>query len=241
MRDSRSVEVIGHRGAAGLEPENTLRSYRKALELGVDVIECDVRLTRDGRTVLLHDDTVDRTTDGTGRVADLTFGQIRALDAGMGQKVPTLRELLDLAGGEVELHVELKDPAAMESVLEQLADAQLRSSAVLTSGSTDALEQVRAADDAIRLEHIFFDPPADAVKRALRVRAARISSHFTHLTRIFAAESHQNGLELIAWCPNTPADQQRAIAMGVDLVCTDRPDVLLATLRGEPSGGGHMG
>ena len=235
MPGSRSVKVIGHRGAAGLEPENTLRSFRKALALGVDVIECDVRLTKDGRTVLLHDETLDRTTDGSGRLADRTFEQVRALDAGGGQKVPTLRELLDLVGGRVELHVELKDAAALADVLEQVAAAQLRGRVLLTSGSTEVLERVRAADDAVRLEHIFSDPPADAVDRALRVRAARISSHFTHLTEAFVAEAHRGGLEVIAWCPNTPADQQRALATGVDLICTDRPDVLLATLRGGPA------
>ena len=228
-----TVKIIGHRGAAGLEPENTLRSFRRALELGVDVIECDVRLTRDGRIVLLHDATVDRTTNGTGAVGDLTFEQLRALDAGQGERVPTLLELLELAAGRVEVHIELKDPSAFEGVLAQLAELSLRDTAILTSGDTEVLRRVRAADAAIRMEHIFADPPADAVARAASVRAARISSHFTRLTRTFVDEAHRSGLEVIAWPPNTPADQRQAIALGVDLICTDRPDVLVATLSGE--------
>jgi glycerophosphoryl diester phosphodiesterase len=229
-----TVKIIGHRGAAGLEPENTLRSYRKAVELGVDAIECDVRVTKDGRLVLLHDATVDRTTNGTGSVSDLTFEQVRALDAGGGERVPTLRELLELAAGRVELHIELKDPSAAESVLRQVGEAGLRDTAILTTFSTDVLARVREADAAIRLEHIFSEPPADAVARALSVRAARVSGHFTHLTRAFVDEAHRGGLEVTAWPPNTPEDQRQAIALGVDLICTDRPDVLIETLSRSP-------
>ncbi|RLI46366.1 glycerophosphodiester phosphodiesterase, partial [Candidatus Bathyarchaeota archaeon] len=78
------IEVIGHRGAAGLEPENTLRSVRRAIELGVDRVETDVRVSRDGRLVIMHDETVDRTTNGHGYVSELTFDELRSLDAGMG-------------------------------------------------------------------------------------------------------------------------------------------------------------
>ena len=236
MSEGRGIKVIGHRGAAGLEPENTLRSFRRALELGVDVIECDVRMTKDGRIVLIHDRTLDRTTNGTGPVGDCTFEQVRALDAGAAERVPTLGELIELAGGQVELHVELKDPAAVESVLEQVAAGGVRRTAILTSGDTEVLGRVRALDGVIRLEHIFSDPPADAVARAVSVRAARVSSHFTHLTRAFVEEAHRGGLEVIAWPPNTAAEQRLAIGFGVDLICTDRPDVLIDLLRREGGG-----
>ena len=106
------IEIIGHRGARGLEPENTIRSFQKALELGVDYIECDVHLTKDGHIVLIHDHTLDRTTNETGDVNDYTFEEIRKLDAGKGKKIPTLQELLDLVRGKVKIHIELKDTGA---------------------------------------------------------------------------------------------------------------------------------
>jgi len=106
------VQIIGHRGARGLEPENTMRSFRKALELGVDYIECDVHMTKDGHIVLMHDHTVDRTTNASGPVNSFTFDEIRKLDAGEGEIIPTLGELLDLARGKVKLHIELKDETA---------------------------------------------------------------------------------------------------------------------------------
>ncbi len=85
---------IGHRGAAGLEPEDTLRSFRRAMEEGADVLEMDLRLTRDGHLVVLHDYTVDRTTNGTGPVHGLTLAEVQRLDGGLGEKVPTFREVL---------------------------------------------------------------------------------------------------------------------------------------------------
>ena len=103
--------IVGHRGAAGLRPENTLSSFRLAVELGVDRLECDVSLTKDGHAVFIHDATVDRTTNGTGRVRELTLDEIRALDAGDGEKIPLLSEYLQFlkeTGRPSE--VEIKDP-----------------------------------------------------------------------------------------------------------------------------------
>ena len=90
------VYVVGHRGAAGVLPENTLAGFRYAIELGVDYVECDVHLSRDGQLVVMHDATVDRTTDATGAICDLDFNRIRALDAGEGEQIPTLDEVLAL-------------------------------------------------------------------------------------------------------------------------------------------------
>ncbi|MEO0143058.1 MAG: glycerophosphodiester phosphodiesterase family protein [candidate division WOR-3 bacterium] len=109
------IEIIGHRGARGIEPENTIRSFKKAIELKVDYIECDVHLTKDGHIVLIHDHTLDRTTNGTGYVNDYSFDAIRKLDAGKGEKIPTLQELIDLIKGKVKAHIELKDEKATES------------------------------------------------------------------------------------------------------------------------------
>src|SRR5438046_1238870 len=95
----KRIIVTGHRGAAGLEPENTLRSFRRACDLGVDRVETDVHLTRDRRLVCIHDATVDRTTDGSGAVGDLTLEEIRRLDAGKEERIPTLTEAIDVVRG----------------------------------------------------------------------------------------------------------------------------------------------
>ncbi len=229
--------VIGHRGIAGLEPENTLRSFHRAIELGVDYVECDVRLTADRRLVLLHDHSLDRTTNGRGPVAEMDFAQLRQLDAGHGEHVPTLEELLDLIRGRCKAHVELKAEGAEQPVLRLVKQKDMLDHVVLTSGDTDRLAKLRAMDRHVAIEHIFAEPPPDAVQRAAAVGAQRVSAFHKHLTRPFADAAHAAGLQVIAWPPNTVAEMDAAIALGADLICTDRPDHLLAHLgRLEESG-----
>ncbi len=227
---NKRILIIGHRGARGLEPENTLRSYRRALEIGVDIIECDVHLTKDRRIVLIHDHTVDRTTNGQGLVSDFTFDEIRKLDAGQGEQIPTLEELIRLAAGKAGLHIELKDPNALEPTLALVNEMGVRDEVFLTTGDIETLKRLRALDPAISVEHIFGSPPADAIERAKSVDAGRISAHIDSITQEFVDAAHEAGLEVIAWPPNTSEDQRRAAALGVDLICTDRPDILKETL-----------
>ena len=106
--ENKSFLKIGHRGACGYEPENTLRSFKKALDLGVDTIELDVHKTKDEATVVIHDEKVDKTTNGTGFVADKSLEEIKKLDAGKGEKIPTLEEVLDLVNRKAQVNIELK-------------------------------------------------------------------------------------------------------------------------------------
>jgi glycerophosphoryl diester phosphodiesterase len=224
------IQIIGHRGARGLEPENTMRSFRKALELGVDYIECDVHMTKDGYIVLMHDHTVDRTTNGSGPVNSFTFDEIRKLDAGKGEIIPTLQELLDLARGNVRLHIELKDESATESTVRLVEKNGMEGEVFLTSGKTETLKQVRKLNASISTEHIFGDPPDDAIDRALSVGAKRVSCHISHLTREFVQKAHENGIHVIAWPPNSMEEAKKAVEYGANLICTDRPDIVTASV-----------
>jgi len=220
------IQIIGHRGARGIEPENTMRSYRKAIELKVDYIECDVHKTKDGKIVLIHDHTVDRTTNGKGLVSDFSFDEIRKLDAGKGEKIPTLQELLDLARGKVKLHIELKDETATEDTVRILEKNDMIQQVFLTCGNTSTLKKVRELNTSISLEHIFGQPPENAIELALSVGAKRVSCHISHLTKEFVQKAHQNGIQVIAWPPNTLEEAKKAIECNIDLICTDRPDIV---------------
>ena len=111
------VNIIGHRGAAAEEPENTLRSFRRALDSGAAAVELDVQLTKDGRLAVIHDATVDRTTNARGRVQDFTLAALQRLDAGLGEHVPGLEEVVELVWGRGQLLVELKHPEAAPALL----------------------------------------------------------------------------------------------------------------------------
>lgn len=106
--------LMGHRGAKALEPENTLLSIKRALEIGVDAVEIDVHLTKDQEIVVIHDSTVDRTTNRTGPVGSYTLEDIRKLDAGKGEKIPTLVEVIGLTKGKAKLVIELKEKGTEE-------------------------------------------------------------------------------------------------------------------------------
>ncbi len=224
------TQIIGHRGARGLEPENTMRSYQKGLELNVDYIECDVHMTRDNHIVLMHDHTVDRTTDGDGPVNSFTFDEIRRLDAGKGERVPTLQELLDLAQGKVKLHIELKDETATEATVGMVEENGMEREVFLTSGNTETLRRVRELNASIPTEHIFGNPPEDAIERALSVGAKRISCHISHLTSELVQKAHESNIQVIAWPPNTVEEAAKAMECNVDLICTDRPDIVTKDL-----------
>jgi len=224
------IKAIGHRGAAGIEPENTLRSFRKGIELGVDYVECDVYLTKDGKLVIIHDRNVDRTTNGTGPVEEMTFEEVRSLDAGKGEKVPTLEEVLDVVRGKCSIHIELKGEGTPKPVLELVERKGMLKDVVITSGNTERLKEVRRLNPDVAVEHIFGDPPPDAIERALSVGASRVSVNINHITQEYVDEGHRHGLLVIAWPPNTEEEMKRAMQFGVDMICSDRPDILMRVL-----------
>ncbi len=110
--------IVGHRGAAGYEPENTLLSFQKAIEIGVDWIELDVHRSSDGHLMVIHDDTVDRTTRGHGKVSEMTLAELKKLDAGKGQKIPTLQEAIDFMKGKVRVIIEIKQEGTEADVVD---------------------------------------------------------------------------------------------------------------------------
>lgn len=221
--------VTGHRGAMGSEPENTLRSFRRAVEVGCDEVELDLRVTADGRLVVLHDATVDRTTDGSGAVADLTFAEIRALDAGLGELVPTWAEAV--AAVDVRVQAEVKAEAAVPLLVESLrADPDLARRTLVTSSHAEILLVVRQELPDIETGLILGRPPtvAEIVSRTVAARAGTALCGIAGLTADGVAELHERGLGVTAW--PVPDAEALAIAVGlaVDGFTTDHPDRLRA-------------
>lgn len=220
--------VIGHRGAAGLKPENTVKSFVFALELGVDMLECDVRLTKDGHVVIMHDATVDRTTNGTGKVAEMTLEEIRHLDAGDGEQVPVLSEYLDLlAERNIPAEVEVKAPEALEPALQLIREYGLVDRICITS-NLDVLTRARELEPSIDLGVPSGNPSLDDVKRAASIGARSVGVHYKHITAEIVSACHERSLEVRGWNPKTKETTELLMSFGVDAITTDRPDIALS-------------
>lgn len=225
---------MAHRGDQTHAPENTLAAFREALRLGVDCIELDVRRSRDDRLLVIHDATLERTTNGTGRVDALTFAELRALDAGAwfaptfaGEPIPELAEVLALVGREAGLAVEIKEPpgAIEAAVVACLRDAGLLAHAVITSGKEDVLRCVKQIEPSVAVG-LISNPPG-LIERALAVGAAWIDPHKRACTPELVAEAHARGLRVTTWIVDDPAERDAFAAMGVDRVTSNDPARLL--------------
>ena len=256
--DSDRPMVIAHQGGEGLRPSNTMLAFANAVILGVDVLEMDVHSTSDGALVLIHDDTVDRTTDGTGRVNDLTLAELQQLDAGeywtpddgatypyrdQGARIPTLDEVLS-AFPEMKFNIEIKqtEPSITSSLCEALRAHGLTDRTLVASFHPTAMNEFRAAcpevatsmvEDEIRpffiLNTIFLGALYRPPGTAFQV--PEYSGNLHVLTPRFVRGAQRNNVAVHPWTIDDPGDMARFLDMGVDGIITDRPDLMLEVLR----------
>jgi glycerophosphoryl diester phosphodiesterase len=233
LQNERVVIITGHRGALGSEPENTLRSFRRAVADGCDEIELDLRVTADGELVVLHDATVDRTTNGTGTVEDLSFADLRGLDAGLGEVVPSWAETV--AAIPIRFQAEVKAAAVVPLLVASLqADPELANRTLVTSSSTEILLAVHDAMPTAATGLILGrTPPAAEILTLTRAaKATTALCGITDLTPEAVTELHSHGLAVTAWPVPDPETLTQAIALAVDGITTDHPDRLLTLARG---------
>lgn len=227
-----------HRGASGLAPENTLAAVRKALEFPfVEWIELDVQLSRDGVPVVIHDDTVDRTTDRKGRVADFTAAELQSMDAGSrfspqfrGESVPTLEQVLELTAGRCRLNIELKTYGGRYPGLEAAVAGMLRrhgrmEDIVITSFDPLALRRVKEAAGGLRTGLIIDAAPPGLEQALARIGATFLSIGWGRLTAERMASFRRAGLTVMAWTVDRKYAMRKIAAMGDDIIiCTNYPD-----------------
>ena len=216
---------IGHRGARAYEPENTLRGFKKAIELGVNAVELDVRKTKDDKVVVIHDAKVDKTTSGKGSVSKLTLDEIKQLVTEKGEKVPTLEEALDFLDRKVKIIIELKITGFEEEVLRQIRERGLENNVVIVSFIEEALGKVREIDETVETGLIYVRHK-NPIKAALDLKASYLLPlyRFTHTADVKRA--HDNCLKVIVWTINNPEEVPQYIKKGVDGIASDRPDIL---------------
>lgn len=219
---------FGHRGAAGHEPENTLRSVRKALQLGAGGVEVDVYFV-DGQLVVIHDRTLGRTTNGHGFVARQTFAQLRALDAGLGERIPTLAEVFDAVDHRAVINVELKGPRTAAPVV-ALIDEYVRERGwrpgefVVSSFDHAQLRTARELSPEIRLGALVKKIPRDLTSLTGPLGAWSVNVSKERVTEKLVAAAHRQGLPVFVFTVNEPRDIARMKKLGVAGVFSDFPD-----------------
>ncbi|MER7660321.1 MULTISPECIES: glycerophosphodiester phosphodiesterase family protein [unclassified Streptomyces] len=215
--------TIGHRGVMGVEPENTLRSFVRAERAGMDAIELDLHLSKDGALVVMHDADVDRTTDGKGPIADKTLAELRELDAGQGERVPVFEEVLDAV--HAPLQAEIKDVAAARALAEVMRKRDLVHRVTVSSFHDDAVAEIASLVPGVRTVLIASRWGADVVDRAKAVGAGALALNIRRLTLETVEHAHAEALQVIGWVVNTQ-DQLRLVrALELDGATTDFPEI----------------
>jgi glycerophosphoryl diester phosphodiesterase len=216
---------IGHRGAKAYEPENTLRSFKKALEIGVDAVEFDVRKTKDDQLIVIHDSDVKKTTNGKGLVNELTLKEIKEFSAERGEKIPTLEEALDFLDKKAKVLIELKETGVEEKVLSLVCENGLQKNVIIVSFIEDALRKIRELDTEVETGLIYVRH-RNPIKVALELKAGYLISFykFTHTANV--QKAHENGLKVVVWTINEPEEVAEYAKKGVDGIASDKPDIL---------------
>ncbi len=250
-------DVIAHKGSSGTAPENTMAAFQQALDLGVDMIELDVRNTHDEQIVVFHDETLERTTNGTGAVHDYSLEEIRKLDAGSwfdpkfsDQKVPTLKEVLDLVDGKCQVLIEIKhmDHPHYHDFAEKLIDVIKEEEngydwIILQSMEGEYLEAAHEYDDHVQTKKLMIGEDSAPLiafymetkmhlghaKENDRMKALNPEYHTLSTRRVF--RMHARGFQVYTYSPNTREDMVKVLHMGVDGIITDYPEILMQIKR----------
>jgi glycerophosphoryl diester phosphodiesterase len=246
---TRRPLILGHRGASANAPENTLAAFRLAVEQGADGVELDVTLTADGVPVVIHDDTLDRTTSGHGAVSALSLAEIQSLDAGYpdkfaaqfcGQRIPTLAEVFEVAGESTIINIELKhDRSPGRQLAARVVDrihAHRRGERVIVSSfQFSNLGRVKALDPKLPVGLLYMAP---VIGPRLALHLARKLPHEAHhppaagLTAGAIDWYHQHGLRVNAWTVDDEAQMRRLAEAGVDGLITNRPGLAVRVREG---------
>jgi len=229
--------IIAHRGASGYQPENTLRAFELAIEQRADMIELDLHATSDGEVVVIHDDDLSVTTDLKGSVSSLTRAHLFRADAGHGERIPTLRETLDLARGRIQLYLEIKDARAASGTVQLVREFKVEDEVLLASFDLELMRQVQAENKDLRIGLILGTESFDPLVRlrehfpwlALKGFKYQVLSLHLNLCRAKTiAKAQESGKMVFAWTANDENTISRLIDLGVDGIVTNYPDRMAA-------------
>ncbi len=239
------VQIIAHRGYSAAAPENTLAAFRKAIELKPGMIECDIRRTKDGKLVIIHDATLERTTNGSGKVADHTLEELRQLDAGSwfapefaGEKLPTLDEAIEcIKGSGVKLIIEIKEPGTEDDVVTALYDHGMQDQSMLCSfhyqvgvRMPQLAPEIMFSPIIAPKEEVGQDEAVALADEAATVNGSVFAVHYKAITPALVKATHTANMLMEAWTVDDPDEVLRLAEMGVDLIGSNKTALAIETL-----------
>jgi glycerophosphoryl diester phosphodiesterase len=225
--------IIGHRGASGYEPENTLLSFKKAIDLKVDMIEMDVFKCKTGELVIVHDNKVNRTTNGKGYIQELSFQELRSFDAGKGQKIPTLIEALDLLNARMKINLELKGENTARPVFElvkkYVEEKKWNYNDFYISSFNHRLLQEFISfipeNAGIKICPLIYGIPIDITLFSVELKAYSINISSDFMNKNIIDEAHTHGMKVFVFAVNNPDEAYKMRSQGIDGIFTDYPDL----------------
>lgn len=246
MYHMTNILKIAHRGASGYAPENTLAAFKKAIELGADMIELDVHLTKDQELVVMHDETVNRTTDGKGKISKKILTEIKKLLINGHERVPTLQEVINLVKGQCRLNIEIKNKGAAKNVLEIIKKNCVEQTTMVSSNYLRPLREVYKNNKNIEIALIFWSSKTKfrqlliialglllfpftcliILRRARRARARWVNLAWPFAHKRFVRLLHTFNYKVAVWIVNNPRLIKKMKEMGVDGIMSNYPDRL---------------
>lgn len=228
------VKILAHRGASALAPENTLAAFRLAIEYKADYIELDVHLSSDDSLMIIHDNTVDRTTNGKGKVQDMTYQQLKALNAHypdkfdndfINEKIPTLFEALSLAKDQIKVCIEFKASGLEEKVLILIRQMNMEKDIYISSFTIDHLKKIKFLNNNIPVLYLQPKLTKEGIDEAANINAQAVGPGFL-LGKSKIDYAHEKGMEVWKWTDNRVEKMENLIEKGVDAIMTDNPQKL---------------
>jgi glycerophosphoryl diester phosphodiesterase len=218
--------VIAHRGASGYAPENTILAFQKAIDLAADMIEFDVRQNREGIPIVIHDKSLRRTTNGRGLIKKRTLAELRMLDAGQGQTIPTLEEAINFIGEKAGINIEIKEEGLEKKILEIIENSKISIDGVIISSKRPKiLALIKGLAPDIKTALIFRrKPPRDWIELVLKLHVYAIHPRKNVLNPVLVNQAHRQGLKVNVYLVDKPKDIERAKKLSVDGIFTGFPD-----------------
>ena len=229
------MQIIGHRGASGLFPENTLEAFQKAIDLGCNGFELDVQMSIDNQLIVIHDETVNRTTNGIEFVNQLTLLELKSLLISDKYQIPTLEEVFEIITTDIFVNIEIKNNLAVEKVIilieKFIAERSFKySNFIISSFDWKCLEKVRLLNRNILIGVLTDNNIEGAISFAKIINAKSINPYFRLLNKENVAKIQNESIEIHAWTVNEIADIELMKSLNIDVIITDFPDRILKVI-----------